>query len=156
MYRAVQYESMKYILPIVLVVAFGIVGGAYLYQQSQSSPTVSDVQETAPTSASQQPQQDPVVSETKDVPESSPQPGAPSMQTYTMADVALHASEQSCWTVVRSTVYDLTAWIAKHPGGERAILSMCGKDGTASFEGQHGGSTRPENTLAGFEIGILR
>jgi cytochrome b involved in lipid metabolism len=52
-------------------------------------------------------------------------------------------------------VYDLTAWISKHPGGERAILSICGKDGSAAFNDQHGGQRRPANELSGFKIGTI-
>ena len=75
--------------------------------------------------------------------------------TYTMAEVATHNSAASCYTVIRGMVYDLTAWIAKHPGGENNILKLCGIDGTTSFERKHGGKDNPENTLAGFEIGVL-
>lgn len=75
---------------------------------------------------------------------------------YTLADVSTHRTKASCWTTVRGKVYDLTPWISKHPGGAAAILSLCGKDGTSGFEAQHGGQSRPENELAGFEIGVLK
>jgi len=52
-------------------------------------------------------------------------------------------------------VYDLTKWIARHPGGQREILAICGRDGSSAFNGQHGGDARPEQLLAGFEIGTL-
>lgn len=78
-----------------------------------------------------------------------------SATTYTMSDVATHNNAQSCWTVVSGEVYDLTAWIGKHPGGPGAIMSLCGKDGTSAFTGQHGGQDRPEQTLASFKIGVL-
>lgn len=78
-----------------------------------------------------------------------------SAKQFTMAQVAIHNSAASCYAVVRGTVYDLTAWIGSHPGGKQAILGLCGKDGTAAFEGQHGGQRRPENELKGFEIGVL-
>lgn len=74
---------------------------------------------------------------------------------YTMAQVATHANESSCWSIIRNEVYDLTNWISQHPGGKQAILGLCGKDGTAAFEGQHGGSPRQEDTLTGFKIGVL-
>lgn len=74
---------------------------------------------------------------------------------FTSADVAKHADATSCYTSIRGSVYDLTAWIGKHPGGEQAILSICGKDGTSAFEGQHGGQPRPEHELDGFRIGAL-
>ncbi|MBK8732116.1 MAG: hypothetical protein IPL93_04410 [Actinomycetales bacterium] len=36
---------------------------------------------------------------------------------YTLAQVQQHATASSCWTVVSSGVYDVTSWIAQHPGG---------------------------------------
>ena len=80
---------------------------------------------------------------------------APKPGTYTMAQVAAHNSQTSCYTVVQGSVYDVTSFISQHPGGARAILSLCGRDGTAAFEGQHGGQGRPAAELASFKIGTL-
>ncbi len=74
---------------------------------------------------------------------------------YTLAQVAQHKDAQSCWTTINGNVYDVTTWINEHPGGPEAILSICGIDGSAAFNGQHGGQARPANELAGFKIGIL-
>lgn len=74
---------------------------------------------------------------------------------YTLAQVALHKSEEDCWTAIRGTVYDLTAFFGKHPGGDKNLFRICGIDGTAAFERKHGGDEKPETTLAGFEIGVL-
>lgn len=76
-------------------------------------------------------------------------------QAYTMADVATHNSQASCWTVIDGSVYDLTQWISKHPGGPQAILALCGRDGTAAFRDEHDHAQRQENVLAGFKIGTL-
>ncbi len=78
-----------------------------------------------------------------------------SASTYTMADVAKHNSQASCWTTISGGVYDVTSWINQHPGGPEAILSLCGADGSAAFNGQHGGQRRPEQELASFKIGTL-
>ena len=75
--------------------------------------------------------------------------------TYTLAQVAQHATAASCWAVVSKNVYDLTDWVDRHPGGRARILSMCGKDSTDAFTQQHGGQKRPEADLAGFKIGQL-
>ena len=75
--------------------------------------------------------------------------------SYTLAQVAKHASATSCWSVVNGNVYDLTRWINRHPGGASRILGMCGKDATSAFEAQHGGQGRPERELKSFRIGSL-
>lgn len=75
--------------------------------------------------------------------------------SYTMADVATHNNAQSCWVTINGGVYDLTTWISRHPGGQAAILSLCGKDGTEAFNKMHGGKERPEQQLASFKIGVL-
>jgi cytochrome b involved in lipid metabolism len=76
--------------------------------------------------------------------------------TYSMEEVKLHNSKVSCWSVIGGKVYDLTSWISKHPGGEGAILSICGKDGTYAFENQHGGQEKPAKILTQFEIGKIQ
>lgn len=76
-------------------------------------------------------------------------------KTYTLADVAKHSTQSSCWAAIDGKVYDLTAWISQHPGGAGAILSICGKDGSATFNNQHGGQARPVSELASFAIGTL-
>jgi len=77
------------------------------------------------------------------------------VKTFTLAEVAANASVTSCYSVVNGSVYNLTSWISKHPGGERAIKSICGTDGSDGFNGKHGGNLQPESTLATFKIGIL-
>ena len=80
---------------------------------------------------------------------------SPTAKTFTIAQVATHNSEADCYSAINGNVYDLTAFITKHPGGDRNILRICGIDGSAAFNGQHGGESRPERLLAGFDIGTL-
>jgi|GEM_PF-2153790 cytochrome b involved in lipid metabolism len=86
----------------------------------------------------------------------SPTPITTGPTTYTMAQVNAAGNAQKCWTVVNGTVYNMSAWIAQHPGGSQAILGMCGKDGTAGFMGQHGGQRNPTSVLASYKIGVLK
>jgi cytochrome b involved in lipid metabolism len=89
-------------------------------------------------------------------PSSTPAPAPqPTVSGYTSAQVALHADRTSCWSSVNGKVYDLTSWIEDHPGGEREILSICGKDGSKAFNNQHGGDRKPEQILASFYLGAL-
>jgi hypothetical protein len=57
------------------------------------------------------------------------------LPTYTIADVAQHASASNCWMVLNSNqTYNFTNYIALHPGAN-AMVPYCGKDGTQAFSG---------------------
>src|SRR5690242_3032626 len=58
-------------------------------------------------------------------------------KTYTLAEVATHKNNSSCWTAINGKVYDLTSWINRHPGGPERILNICGTDATDAFNIQH-------------------
>jgi uncharacterized membrane protein len=73
--------------------------------------------------------------------------------TYNAADLKKHATAASCWSAINGNVYDLTKWINRHPGGASVIKGICGRDGSAGFNGQHGGASRPAAALAQFKIG---
>lgn len=77
-------------------------------------------------------------------------------KTYTMAEVQAAAAAGKCWTIISGKVYDLSSWITKHPGGEAAIRSLCGIDGTAKFTAMHGGAAKPEAVLASYQIGVAK
>ena len=74
---------------------------------------------------------------------------------YTMEKVRANNNEASCWSVIDGNVYDLTNWIASHPGGKGNILSLCGKNGTAEFASKHRGDSNPQARLKGFLLGPL-
>ncbi len=74
---------------------------------------------------------------------------------YTLAEVSPHSSATSCWSIVNGTVYDLTPWITRHPGGAEGILEMCGTNGAGAFFEQHSGDADAATVLAGYRIGVL-
>lgn len=149
---------------ITILLAGGIAWGQNAakqpYQQSlEQAPTTSAPHETLNPGVAvnaDDDSDDDGVSTVTTVPTKAPAPvPAPGAKTYTMADVAKHNSGTSCWTAINGGVYDVTSWINQHPGGAQAILSLCGIDGSAAFNGQHGGQARPESELATFKIGTL-
>jgi cytochrome b involved in lipid metabolism len=73
--------------------------------------------------------------------------------SVTMAEVAQHNSAADCWSAVNGNAYDLTSWIAEHPGGEEVIIELCGSDGTSAFAAQHGGQGEPERELESLLVG---
>jgi cytochrome b involved in lipid metabolism len=77
-------------------------------------------------------------------------------ETLTVTIVAAHATAANCWTVINNNVYDLTNWVNSHPGGSSLITAICGKDGSAAFNGYgHSNQTVANSTLASFKIGTL-
>jgi len=74
---------------------------------------------------------------------------------YTLSDVAAHNTPGDCWSAIDGKVYDLTGWIDQHPGGAQRIIDLCGTDGSAGFDAQHGGQARPAQELAQFLVGAL-
>jgi len=76
------------------------------------------------------------------------------VEGITLTEVATHATRTDCWTAIDQTVYDLTPYIQKHPGGAGALANLCGIDATAAFKSQHGGQQRPASELASLAIGV--
>lgn len=82
------------------------------------------------------------------------QTGGPTVQTYTLAQVAAHNSPSDCWTAINGSVYNLTSFVGSHPGGA-AILKICGTDGTATFMAQHNAGAQQMTILATLKVGVL-
>ena len=75
---------------------------------------------------------------------------------YTMADVQSHGAPDSCWSTINGGVYDLTEWVSRHPGGQNAIMRLCGIDGSNRFNRQHSTFQQAIDTLALLKIGVLK
>lgn len=118
---------------VIILVLVLILGGSYFLLKTQPTPT------------------NPVTASTQTT---STDSGIVAM--YSREQVATHNNSTDCWTIIGSSIYNLTSWITEHPGGERAIISLCGKDGTTAFESQHGGQGKPEKILSTFFIGTLK
>ena len=50
------------------------------------------------------------------------------IRIYTEEDLALHSTASSCWVTRNGKVYDVTSFLADHPGGDDLILNFAGKD----------------------------
>lgn len=54
------------------------------------------------------------------------------MVTYiTKSQVKKHNTEESCWVIVHEKVYDITSFLADHPGGDSILLEFAGTDITS-------------------------
>ncbi len=129
----------KIITYLVLTLLF--IGGLYIYTKESAYSPVSSVN-----NSSQQESINPNATTTPQV--------IPS-KTFTVEDVKTHNTAESCYAIINGSVYDLTTWINKHPGGKLAILAICGRDGSTAFNLQHGGASKPNAKLTTFKIGTV-
>eukprot|EP00696_Hemimastix_kukwesjijk_P020178 gnl/Hemi2/9665_TR3359_c0_g1_i1.p1 gnl/Hemi2/9665_TR3359_c0_g1~~gnl/Hemi2/9665_TR3359_c0_g1_i1.p1 ORF type:complete len:143 (-),score=45.29 gnl/Hemi2/9665_TR3359_c0_g1_i1:119-547(-) len=49
-------------------------------------------------------------------------------------EIAKHRSRTSCWIAIHGNVYDISAMLGDHPGGDSILLEWSGKDATDEFE----------------------
>jgi predicted heme/steroid binding protein len=71
--------------------------------------------------------------------------------------LATHNTGEDCWVSYNGSVYDITDWVGKHPGGMDAIISVCGE--SEKFEetlnAQHGAGRADMLPDVGVFIGTL-
>lgn len=128
----------------IIVAALLIVGiGYFVYDKKQE-----DLNPTPATSASSE-------SVNSSASSTSEETSLPPSNGIALTEVEAHHTRETCWVAISGSVYDLTSWIPKHPGGEQAILQLCGTNGTAKFTAQHGGNSKVLSVLAGFKISLL-
>ncbi|CAI2376756.1 unnamed protein product [Moneuplotes crassus] len=60
----------------------------------------------------------------------------PNTVFITSAEVKKHRKANDCWTIYDGKVYDITSYIASHPGGKK-ILAGAGKDCTKLYNDYH-------------------
>ena len=147
---------MKKIILIVLILFIVLAGAAFLYFKKFSSEDESKEYLNSNQNASQNINNENKIDNNLATSSEKNLQNQLVKKTYSFEEVQTHNSKQSCWSAIRGKVYDLTSWISNHPGGEKAILRICGKDGTEAFVNQHGGKNKPEKALSQFEIGEIQ
>ncbi|EJU06455.1 hypothetical protein DACRYDRAFT_19605 [Dacryopinax primogenitus] len=61
----------------------------------------------------------------------------PNLQLIAYQELQQHDTRESCWILVRGQIYDVTDFLAQHPGGALIILSHAGRDATAAYSSHH-------------------
>ena len=52
---------------------------------------------------------------------------------FSLAEVAAHGTTEDCWFVINGTVYDISGFLSRHPGGKGLLLANAGKDASEEF-----------------------
>lgn len=75
--------------------------------------------------------------------------------SFTAQEVSKHCVPGDLWVVLNGQVYNLSEFLAFHPGGKEPLLKGAGHDVTAYFNKihKHSGSSLVEEALEKFYIG---
>lgn len=60
--------------------------------------------------------------------------GSVQLNPLQMSEVQKHNIAADCWVAVHGYVMDITGYLDRHSGGRQSLVTLCGKDGTASFD----------------------
>jgi len=52
-------------------------------------------------------------------------------------ELAKHNTKEDCWMALRGKVYNITPYLAFHPGGVEELMRGAGRDGTKLFDHRH-------------------
>jgi len=72
----------------------------------------------------------------------------------THQELARHSTEEDCWVLLNGIVYDVTGFLAEHPGGPNVVTNLAGDDVTEAFNEQ-GHSENAKEIAKKFEIGTI-
>ncbi|KAK5649714.1 hypothetical protein RI129_000743 [Pyrocoelia pectoralis] len=69
-------------------------------------------------------------------------------------EVKQHNDNENSWIVINNSVYDVTAFLNEHPGGEEVLLEQAGRDGSEAFE-DVGHSSDAKELMTKYKIGEI-
>jgi cytochrome b involved in lipid metabolism len=75
------------------------------------------------------------------------------LKKYSVEDVKVHDSKESCWVIVNKNVYDVTKLLNSHSGGFRVLFSYAASDATEAFEKHH--NNKHKTILNTYLIGYI-
>ncbi|KAG5878297.1 hypothetical protein JTB14_017648 [Gonioctena quinquepunctata] len=73
---------------------------------------------------------------------------------YSTQEIKDHNDNKSTWLVLHNTLYDVTAFLNEHPGGEEVPLEQARKDASEAFE-DVGHSSDARELMSKYIIGEL-
>ena len=82
----------------------------------------------------------------------------PAGKRFTLANVAAHDKPGDCWMAIGGVVYDVSAYVPRHPAPVSVISEWCGKEATRAYATKNRGrahSARATGLLSQFEVGVL-
>jgi len=75
------------------------------------------------------------------------------LPVFTLKQVSEHNAETDCWVAINNRVFNITNWLAKHPGGKSILFNFAGTDCSDEFRIFH--YTPNYKLLKSFCVGTL-
>jgi cytochrome b involved in lipid metabolism len=78
--------------------------------------------------------------------------------TLTKKEIAKHNTPSNCWLIISNKVYEVTSYIAAHPGGQSMLTRYCGADATGPYlnkGGQGSHSSTADKILGSLLLGNI-
>lgn len=119
--------------PLVIIAVLVILGGGSFIAWQLLSSSEDESSSANPTPVSESTSSIDPIDDTGD--EIPALPDESNDQVLTAEVVSEYSVAESCWTIIQGNVYDITAYVPRHPGGVANIVQACGTDGTELFEG---------------------
>lgn len=57
----------------------------------------------------------------------------PATGTYSLVELAAHASGDDCWLAINGKVYDLTGYLPRHPAPAPILQAWCGREASEAM-----------------------
>ncbi|CZR55393.1 related to cytochrome b5 [Phialocephala subalpina] len=76
--------------------------------------------------------------------------------TYTVAEVSAHNTTTDLWTIISDSVYNVTEFQKRHPGGAKILETVAGKDATKKFRSIHNPNILGAEQFKDLKIGELK
>jgi len=134
---------MKKAVAIVIIIVVVLMGGMFVWGFIGSQSTQESQPESAGTTSTQTDIQ---------------QDNSVENKSITLSELRKRNTAQECWLAINGSVYNVTDYISRHPGGADLILANCGKDASQAFNTQGGQgkhSTGAKAKLETYKIGIF-
>ncbi|KAI5362203.1 putative FMN-dependent dehydrogenase, cytochrome b5-like heme/steroid binding protein [Septoria linicola] len=77
------------------------------------------------------------------------------MASITGEELSKHNSKDSCWVAINNTVWDVTSFVPRHPGGASLILKLAGQDATEQYDTFHDAALVQETLGSEAKLGTI-
>lgn len=81
---------------------------------------------------------------------------SPAVQEFSWDDIRKHKTKTDMWIVIDGSIYDISNWAKKHPGGRKIISNYAGQDATEAWCAFHTDKAYSSKFLKSILVGKVK